>query len=267
MKKGLLALLVMGFICLLSACGVIQSFIPDQKVDNLLGVDELELTTELLPAQPEIPEVFLKEIPEVFLHDGLLESQASTRYVGLFTYQSINDYLDDLVFTPKVLEQDIYLSEVTLSSSKELSFPNRLDVAFSGAYVGVWDGFSKQNEQNPWASLSQERKAEILATYETAKSKDLTMFKRTDEARLVYVKASCSALSCNYKLETKESDVIKLVLSDAEVKKLFEIAQSAEAQNSGFVFAWLSVSGVGLEDGMSASVSLDTPAAVIKFQD
>ena len=270
-RKLFLTATVLGLVLLFSACSVIQQAIPDQKVDNLLGLDNTEIFTEITTVEPEVPEIFLKDIPEVFIKNSSnLEAQATSSYLPFFVYTSVKDLTTSTAFTPKAVEQEVFFEELVIKGETD-TYPDSIKANFSGAYAGFWDGYVGPNERSSWKALSAERQAAIIDSYKAAKTKNLSMFKRGGKANLVFVKdqGNCVPGKCVYKLAKTQSQSVMVSLETEDAKKFLKIASPGSEDldpNSALLLSWFTFSDLNFPEGTTLSLKLNTPAGIVKFK-
>ncbi len=270
-RKFFSSAVVLSLVFLFSACSVIQQAIPDQQVDNLLGLDNSEIFTEITAVEPEVPEIFLKDMPEVFVKASSdLQAQAANMYLPFFVYNSVKDLTTSSAFTPKAVEQEIFFEELVIKGESD-TYPASLKAHFSGAYAGLWDGFVAPNERSSWLALSSERQTAIINSYKAAKTKGLTMFKHGGKADLIFVKDSSNCVSgkCVYKLAKTQSESVMVSLETEEAKKFMKIASPGNEDlnpNSALMLSWFTFTDLNLPEGTTISLKLHTPAGIVKFR-
>lgn len=271
MKKHLCYLSLSLLVLILASCSAIANLTPNQEIADPFGFNETVISTELSPNQPQVPEVFLRDVPEVFLRPADLKSQADGLYLPFFIYNAVNELNEELSLEPTALEQPISFPILSLSADLETVFPERIPASFSGLYLGAWDGFVGTNESLDWTTLSQERRTEIIASYTEAKENDLALFSQSNKADLIFEKdtANCSALTCSYKLVIAESDTTSIQLNQAEISKLLAIINSdtKDTKNSSCVFAWFDLTNANLDANLNAQVTLESGIATLSFKE
>jgi len=271
MKKYFCYLSLSLLVLLLASCSAIASLTPNQDIADPFGFNETVISTELSPNQPQVPEIFLRDVPEVFLRPSELDSQADSLYLPFFIYNAVDELNEELTLEPTALEQPISFARLSLSADAETLFPERIPASFSGLYLGAWDGFVGTNERLDWTTLSQERRSEIIASYTTAKENDLALFSQTRKAELVFEKdaANCSALSCQYNLLVSESDATRIELNKSEITKVLSImnSETKDSKNSSCIFAWFDLSNANLNSNLKAQVTLESGVATLSFND
>ncbi|MCA9839219.1 MAG: hypothetical protein KC422_20070 [Trueperaceae bacterium] len=274
-RKLFLSAILVSLALVFSACSVIQQAIPDQQVDNLLGIDNTEIFTEVTTVEPAVPEIFMKDVPEVFLKSSELQAQASAMYLPFFAYNSVKDLTTSAAFKPKSVDQEIFFEELIIRGESD-SYPDTIKASFSGAYAGFWDGFVGPNERSSWGLLSEERQNAILKSYSDAKAKapaasKMAMFKHSAKANLVFVKdkSNCISGKCVYKLAVNQSGSVLLSLSTEEAQTFLRIASPGNEDlnpNSALMLAWLEFADLNLPEGTSMGLKIQTPAGVVKFK-
>ncbi len=271
MKKYFCYLSLSLVMLLLTSCSAIAKLTPNQAIADPFGFNETVISTELSPNQPQVPEVFLRDVPEVFLRPTDLQSLTNELYLPFFIYNAVDELNKELALAPTALEQPISFPSLTLSANVETVFPERIPASFSGLYLGAWDGFVGSDERLDWTTLSQEQRTEIIASYTKAKENELALFSQTNKAELVFKKdaANCSALSCNYNLLISESDATSIQLNKTEISKVLAIMNSAtkNSKNSSCIFAWFDLSNANLNPNLKAKIILESGFATLKFND
>ncbi len=264
-KKLILITLAITTALVLSACSVLESLIPDQEVEGFMGVEEeLVLPAETIQAEePVVPAAFAKNLPSF-----LKTQQTPAGFIPFGFYRGADDLTEALPVTPKKITQAVSFTNLVFTGGTETTeFPETVALELAFLNVWLWDGYVAPNQDGwieSWTNL-EEVTASFAAAGELAT--DTTVL----SAMLQFEKdaSNCTGTSCNYKLNQASSESVALLLGSEKVQTAEKIL-SADAgdsdKNSVAVFGFFKVN-TELPSGLSASVSVDAPAAIVSFRE
>ncbi len=248
----------------LSACSVLESLIPDQEVDGFMGIEEeLVLPAEPIRAEkPVVPAAFAKNLPSF-----LKTQQAPDAFIPFGFYRAADDLTEALPVTPKKITQAVSFTNLVFTGGTDTTeFPETVNLELPFLTVWLWDGYVAPN-QDGWIeswSNRDEVEASFLATeLKTATSAFATTLSFEKDS------TNCTGTSCSYKLDKASSESVALLLDSEKVKTAEKILSSEAGdsdKNSVAVFGSFKVN-TELPSGLSASVSIDAPAAIVSFRE
>ena len=217
---------------LLSACGVLNTFLPDQTLTDPLGIDGQEVT--LLP-----PDAGTSVAPQ--------QAQATWSQTASTSLEDI-----DTTDIPDWVDPAALFVDVGFEATATFGSLNALDgSAFSDTFT--FDAATL-------AGLS-------ITDDETSQTVNLPSFATPDAASVTLQKESCTPapVTCTYTATAGLADfVIPLEISGANMDELYEILTSGSQTNTSTVTLELTATGTAPDD-TTITVIIDAPSGTLTF--
>lgn len=257
----------------LSACSVLSSLIPDQKVD-LMGTGDTD-SSELV-----MPETALAtEEPNLSDFDvdapSFLKSQLTNSYIyGVFS-REFDDLEKPISFSPESLKQAIGLTKVTLSGGTQSTvFPDEINLSLI-SFLLVWDGAIGKNI-NGWdefradiSKLSESFRAAVNKNYYTyGYMYDSNTRNYTADITLKKDTNNCSTETCTYLVSNPDSAYSQFWIMNDGISRLLKFISPEgddEARNTALYLSYYKIANE-LDSSLSASLTLNISKADLSFK-
>ena len=259
------SLLVLLFV---TACGVVAAFIPDQQVENALGISGEIMEADLAHTEPE-PFDTPSGQSVSFVKDALNPtSDSGYWYFPPVFVRKMENSDETIPIDPNELVQPLGFSRLIITKGTDdgLDFPDMIEVSGSFRLI-IWDGFAGEannlaeyliNEEiyNSWSeAISRNR------SLDQSISGTLTFNKDTS--------STCNTRKCTYRANDDDGTTQALGLfsfDKADLQILEAILQSGTNDNSIIAVANFSMtSNPAIEVDSTAEVIIDAGTSTVKF--